>query len=49
MSLWGRLRVAFKAGCHYSGSWLLTPVFRRLQDGNALQGVFYRLGKYMTH
>jgi len=23
MSLWGRLRVAFKAACHHSGFWLL--------------------------
>jgi len=40
MSLWGLLRVAFKAGCHYSGFWLLAPEFRRLQDGNARQGVY---------
>jgi len=40
MSLWGLLMVTFKVCCHYSGFWLLAPGFRRLQDGNARQGVF---------
>jgi len=39
MSLWGRLRVAIKAGCHYSGFWLLASGFRRLQDGAADKAV----------
>jgi len=41
MSLWGLLRVAIKAGCHYSGSWLLASEFRRLQDGTADKAVIF--------
>jgi len=43
MSLWGRLRVAFKAACHNSGSWLLASGFRRLQDGTAGKAVIFIL------